>query len=370
MRLRLTPATLRFLVAVGALIAVVVLILTWVPHAGSRRAPSESDRVFGYFAEQLGEADLCAKISWAAMQRYSVLFGGGGASFARSDCYEQVALRSHDRALCWNVRPLVDGDPFSAGYSALSCWRRAGQGAPGSAIALAPETLVRAFDALGYDVDTLQLEGVIEPAIRPINVYRSLERESGIVDRVTQALSRPDVALEAEDRSFLAHLAAVASGDARWCERIPASAAVSTEVIPFRDWCYLTVAFDTQDARICARMAPAASEAKVRQAEAHGVRPDIAEQISAHAQCARIDHWLGPRPHYGPEAPPQAPQIQRLVAALGLTMPRARDWPPHRIAAYYARFLAALRADRPGDAPHAAARAKLIARIAARSTLP
>ncbi len=117
-------------------------------------------------------------------------------------------------------------------------------------------------------------------------------------------------------------------------------------------------------------MTPAAAEAKVMQAKAHGVRPDIAEQFSARAQCARIKQWLGPRPHYGPEVPSDPEQIQRLIAALGLDMPRARDWPAYEIAGYYERFLDALQADRPGDWRHQAARTKLISRIDARSEFP
>jgi hypothetical protein len=44
-------------------------------------------------------------------------------------------------------------------------------------------------------------------------------------------------------------------------------------------------------------------------------------------------------------------------------MPRARDWPPSEIAAYYARFLDALQSGPQDDRMRAAARAKLIARI-------
>jgi hypothetical protein len=359
----------RLVLVAGALIGVVVLLLTWAPYFGSRRLPTESDRVFSYFAENLGEASLCEKIPWEAYQRYSVLFGGGGASFARSDCYESVAIRNRDRAVCWKVRPVVDLNPVSPGYSALACRQRVTQGGRGY-VSLSPETLVRAFTSLGYDVDDLHREGVIEPAIRPADVYRSLEREAGVVDRVQQTLAGPDAALPSDDKSFLSHLAAVTAADAGWCQRIPAGQAVATEVIPFRDWCYFTVAFNTADVRICERMTPAGSEAKVIDAKAAGVRPEIAEQLSAHAQCARVDKRVGPRPHYGPEVPQDPVQTVRLIAELGYPMPRARDWPQYEIAAYYGRFLDALHADHPADARRDAARAKLISRISARAEIP
>ena len=359
----------RLLATVCAVVTALILVVTFVPDFEAHRAPNESEGVFAFFAERLGEAALCEKISWAAFQRYSVLFGGGGASYARSDCFESVAVRNRDRAVCWNVRPLVDMDPFSAGYSALACRRHVTEGGHGYA-SIAWETEIRAFQTLGYDVDQLHLEGVIEPAIRPIDVYRSLERKPGIVDRVQAILANPDPSLSSDDKNLLAHLGAVVTGDVRWCERIPARDTAVTEQAPFRDWCYLTLAYNARDARICDRMTPAASEPKVIRDKASGMRPDIAEQLSLQANCMRIGKWVGPYPHYGPEEPRDAVQIRRLVAALGYEWPRARDWPPYQIAEYYSRFLDALHDDPQRDATHQAARAKLIRRIDARSKLP
>ena len=350
-----------------AVLAVVLFEMTYVPGLESHRPPTESETVFSFFAESLGEPKLCDKISWAAFQSYSVLFGGGGASYARSDCYESVAIRNRDPAVCWNVRPLVDVDPFSAGYSAAACRRRVAEGGR-RYVSLGWDTEIRAFEVLGYDVDQLYLEGVIEPAIRPIDVYRGLEHSAGVVDRVQRALL--GASLSSDDKNLLAHLGAVVTEDATWCERIPAGDMVVTEQIPFRDWCYLTLAYNTRDAKVCARMAPAASEAKVIEAKASGMRADIAEQLSAHANCMRIGNWQGSPPHYGPEEPQDAAQIRRLVAALGYEWPRATGWPPYQIAEYYSRFLDALHPDQPADSRHAAARAKLIARIGARSQLP
>jgi hypothetical protein len=359
----------RLLAAAGILVGGAALLLTWAPYFGALRPATESERVFSYFAESLGEASLCEKISWNAFQRYGVLFGGGGASFARSDCFESVAVRNRDVAVCWKVRPWIDVNPVSPGYSALACRRRVAQGGRGY-VSLLPETLIRAFAALGYDVDDLHREGVIEPAIRPADVLRGLEREPGVVDHVRDALARPDAVVTPVDRSYLAHLAAVSTGDARWCERIPPGQPVATERVPFRDWCFYTVAFNTNDVRICERMAPAAAEAKVMAAERVGVRPEIAEQLSLRAQCARVDKRVGPHMHYGPEVPQDPAQTARLIAALGYPMPRARDWPPNQIAAYYGRFLDALRARAPADPRRDAARAKLVSRIMARDEIP
>jgi hypothetical protein len=47
-----------------------------------------------------------------------------GASYDRSDCYQRVPEARYDPSVCWHVWPLVDLDPPSVGYSALSCRRR------------------------------------------------------------------------------------------------------------------------------------------------------------------------------------------------------------------------------------------------------
>ena len=122
----------------------------------------------------------------------------------------------------------------------------------------------------------------------------------------------------------------------------------------------------TQDKRICERMTPAASEPKVIAAESHGVRPDIAEQLSLHAQCPAIesDIAFGTHLRYGPELPADLRQTQRLIAALGVAMPLASNWPASEIAAYYQRFVFSL-GPSYYDEVHNAARARLLRKLLA-----
>ena len=326
------------------------------------RSPTERETVLYYFAQNIGEPALCGQISWAAHRSYSVLFGGGGVSFWRSDCYERVAEARHDPSICWLVRPWVDLDPLSSGYSAFSC-RRGAKGGYISGIALPNDLLIRTFRQLGYDVDQLYLEGVIPPAIRVRDVYLGLERDAAVVARAKHLLEHRTPSVHADDRSYLAQLVAVATADPDFCAYIPADQRVNQVAAPLRDWCYYTVAFDTQDIRVCERMTPAAAETTVLAANAAGVRPEIAEQMGLHAECARIAKRLGPRLHYGPEVPSDDQQTQRLFTALGVVMPSAHNWSPNAITAYYQQFLFALW---PGDSPDPirdAARAKLVRRL-------
>lgn len=94
-----------------------------------RRAASEYETVLYYFAQNVGEPSLCDHISWAAYARYSVMFGGGGASYHRSDCYERVAEARydpsvarvrHDPGLVWIRRdPLLQSVVADPRYKAF-----------------------------------------------------------------------------------------------------------------------------------------------------------------------------------------------------------------------------------------------------------
>jgi hypothetical protein len=143
------------------------------------------------------------------------------------------------------------------GYSAFSCRRRT-KGGYISGIALPNDLLIRTFRQLGYDVDQMDLEGVIPPAIRVRDVYLGLQRDAAVVARAQQLLEHPTPPLRADDRNYLAQLAAVATANPDFCAHIPADQRINQVAAPLRDWCFYTVAFDTQDIRVCDRLTPAA----------------------------------------------------------------------------------------------------------------
>jgi hypothetical protein len=307
----------------------------------AHRAANEHETVLYYFAQNLGESALCDRISWSAYQRYSVLFGGGGASYFRSDCYERVAQARHDAWFCWRVRPLIDLDPLSSGYSALSCRVRT-RVRHSTGIGLSDVQLVRAFERMGYDIDAMPVDGLMPPVIRLRDVYYALERNPAAVARAQQLLSSSDPSLTSADRSFLAQLAAVVTNDPHWCEQVPAPTRAELSAPPSRDRCYLEVAYNTHDARLCGKMTPAAQEPAVQDAVAHGVRANIAEQLGLHGECIRIATHVGPWPHYGPAVPDQDEQTRRLLAALQVPLPRAHDWSINEQSIYFGNFLFAL----------------------------
>jgi hypothetical protein len=357
----------KYLLGAAAIATVIGAVLSFSPGSfRPHRLEIPHETLLYYFAQEIGEPALCDRISWAAYRSYSIMFAGGGASYFRSDCYEEVAEARHDPSVCWKVRPLVDFDPISPGYSALACRRRTLRQEIGG-IALDHDVMIHTFDRLGYDIDQLYMEGVIEPAVKIEDVYRGLEKNPLAINRAQQQLAAAGHStLVDDDASYLADLAAIATSDPKWCEHIPARQALNQEQAQFRDWCYLTVAKNTQDVRICERMTPAAAEPKVIDAESHGMRPQIAEQLSLHAQCRSIERDIAfrTRVRYGPELPADPRQIQRIIADLGVAIPLARDWPPAEKAAYYQRFLFSLD-PRFQDQVHNAARARLLHKLLA-----
>jgi hypothetical protein len=365
------------LVAVGSL-ALIGLVLSSSPgqfEHTAQQTPEED--VFFYFAQQMGEPVLCERIRWSVYQRYSELFAGGGASYARSDCFERAAQTRGDARLCSRVRPLVDVGFPSPGYSALGCWRRTRRHEH-SFTALDDALLVRTFERMGYDIDSLPTRGVYRSPVLLRDVYLALERNATAVDRARQLLGSPKSALAngsivADDRNYLVDLVAIAQSDPDWCEALPAGSTEPSRTHAFREWCLYKLAQNYGSSRLCARMRPAAEDPRTIDALAHGVQARIAEQLSLRADCERIDRnrtISSTAPHYGPEQPSDPAQTRRLLALLSVPMPLARGWPQDQQARYLNEFLSALTqppgslADSdPDPAARVAARQDLLARL-------
>jgi hypothetical protein len=87
------------------------------------------------------------------------------------------------------------------------------------------------------------------------------------------------------------------------------------------------------------------------------VRDETAEQLGLHGDCLRISQRVGPVHAYGPAVPADDPQILRLLAALYVAVPRARDWTENQKAIYFRNFLFALWPAPPPNLGHGAQQA-------------
>jgi hypothetical protein len=339
---------------------------------GTRR-PNKYDEFFRYMAQQLAEPSLCEKIPW------TVIIDGGwgyGPSYERSGCYDTIAGNTKNPLICSRVRQLGPVNPNIEQTSTETCLKHAKEGFQ-SGMGISQGDLVEFFNQMGYDPDTIQLEGITPAIVQVKDIYSRLTDRLGIairtqaaggphevlepgtvnqaelVKRIENAIGDPGETANAKvtdivDAAYLADMAAMVSKDSRWCFRIQPNLPLATERGGFRSWCLFTLAKETKDDVLCERIP----------IPADGTDP----RMSLHAECHRlITSTIPTSAHYGPEAPVDDERIRELLGLLKVDIPRARDLPPDRIYAAYGRFLEELSHGK--DARHLAARQRFIDRV-------
>lgn len=339
------------------------------------RPPDKFDEFVRYIAQELAEPALCEKIPWTATESGGF---GYGPSYERSECYETIAGNTKNPQICAQVRRLGAEKPGIEQTSPESCMKRAKEGF-NSGMGIPHGDLVGFFDRMGYDPDSIQLEGITPPLVVVKDIYRQLPDRYGLairsaaaggphevlepgsvnqaelVKRVENVVGDPDAPLKAQtgdvvNAAYLADLAAMVGKDPRWCFKIPPGLPLATERGGFRNWCVFTVARESKDIALCERIPVPSDGSDVR--------------MSLQAECKRevsstIPSWT----HYGPEVPADDDRVRALLALLKVDIPRARDLPPDRIYEGYDRFLQELA--RGKDAKHLAARGRFIERMKA-----
>ena len=207
---------------------------------------------------------------------------------------------------------------------------------------------------MGYDPDTLHLEGITPPVVNIKDVYRQLPNRPDIVTRIERIIGSSNETSnltgdELEDISYLADITALVTKDFRWCLRIPEGLPLASERSTFRNWCLLTLASNTRDGKLCSRI-------PIR---ADGRDP----RMSPQAICKfEADSSLPRNTRYGPEVPAGSDRIRVLITMLGYAIPRAKDLPPEDIYVAYNRFLDELQQVR-SDPQHVRARLRFIDRV-------
>jgi hypothetical protein len=304
-----------------------------------------------YIAQELAEPDLCEKISWTA------LLPGGfflAPSYERSECYEFIAGRTKNPLLCWKVKRYGAFSLLSNQTSMWSCLDYAIRGWNGG-VGINLDELTGFFTEMGYDPDTLHLEGITPPIVSVKDIYRQLSKRPDIVEQIEKARGSSDPsatssASDVEDGAYLDHMAALVTKDSRWCFQIPEDLPVATEPHRFRDWCLLTLATNTKDSELCRRIPIPADTRDAR--------------MSLQATC--LFQANSPYPNntvYGPEVPVEDDQTRRLITKLNYEIPRARDLPPEQIYEAYDRFLQELEHPHPAEPTHGAARQRVLQKL-------
>jgi hypothetical protein len=323
-------------------------IASWPDQVRGMRFANRQDELFRYVAQELAEPALCERIPW------SVMVPGGffiAPSYERSDCYDFIAGRTKNPRPCWKVRRLGTMALISDQTSMWSCLRNAWRGRNGG-MAVPPESLVEFFTKLGYDPDTLHLEGITPPVVNLRDIYMLLPKRPDLITRIEQATrasrSQPDLAeKDATNAAYLDDMAALVSEDLSWCARISEDVELPRQSAGFRDWCFFTFASNTKNVAACTRIP---------------IRPGETDpRLSLQANCNRQANSSYPLGHYGPEVPPDDDRIRALMALLDYPTPRANDMPAETVYAAYQRFLQEL--NKQTDERHAEARRRFIARV-------
>jgi hypothetical protein len=317
-------------------------ITSWPDQLRGMRRVNQQDELYRYVAQELAEPSICDEIPW------SVESPGGfflAPYYERSNCYAFIAGRTKNLWLCWKVKRLGAFRLLSQQTSLWSCLADAWHGM-NAGVAVSPESLVGFFTRLGYDPDTIHLEGITPPVVNVKDLYRQLTSRPDIVTRIEKAIG---AAGDSTDAAYLADMAALVSEKPEWCSRIPEDLFLAGQKAGFRDWCLFTLASNTRNPELC-RLIPI---------RAHEIDP----RLSLLATCTFQAGSPHPGGQYGPEVPDTDERTRALITMLHYEIPRAKDLPLETIHAAYQRFLDEL--NRGTDAQHTAARQRFIARVRA-----
>jgi len=344
----------RWKMAAAVLFLTVIVSLSgirsWPDQIKGMRPGNRYENFDRFIAQELDEPELCEKISWNALLPGGVFLA---PSYERSECYEFIAGRTKNPKLCWKVKRYGSFSLLSLQTSVWSCLNHAIHGWNGG-VGIHPDELTGFFAEMGYDPDTLQLEGITPPIVSVQDIYRQLPKQSDIVTQIEKAAG--DSAKSAsvsssgvEDAAYLDDLAALVTRDPHWCLRIPEGLRVGRGPHPFRDWCLFKLATTTRDAELCRRIR---------------IPPELRDaRTSLEATCVFQVHSTYPNNTvYAPEVPVGDDQTRRLITRLNYEIPHAKSLPAEQIYQAYYRFLLELENPRALDSAHVKARRRLLER--------
>jgi hypothetical protein len=252
-------------VLLASVIAFLSGITSWPDQIRGMRPASKYEEFYRYVAQELAEPALCEKIPWFVMSPGGFFIS---PSYERSKCYEFIAGRTKNPWLCRKVKRLGALSLFSEQTSMWTCLSHAIHGW-NTGIGISQADLAGFFNEMGYDPDTLHLEGITPPVVSVKDIYRQLPDQPDIVTRIEKASGASDkpsnlTTSDIEDAAYLADLAALLANDSRWFLRIPEDLPLANQRARFRDWCLFTLATNTKDAKLCSRIPIRADGTDVR----------------------------------------------------------------------------------------------------------
>src|ERR1700722_18257660 len=224
----------RWRIAAAVLFLVVMVSLSgirsWPDQIRGMRPANKYENFYRYIAQELDEPQLCERISCTALLPGGVFLA---PSYVRSECYEFIAGRTKNPKLCWDVKRYGSVSLLSQQASMWSCLDHAIHGWNGG-VGMNPDELTAFFAEMGYDLDSLHLEGITPPIVSVKDIYTQIPARPDILTRIEKVSGASGKfsgfsASDIEDAAYLDDIAALVSKDPHWCFQIPEDLQVATE---------------------------------------------------------------------------------------------------------------------------------------------
>lgn len=343
--------------ATGVIYVLVIAVCGVGLFGQEQGVPAQRDFFIYGVAMEFRDPLLCQKIprdvtsgghNWSTPPGYQI-------SYLQSECYYNLAGKTHDLSLCDHVRPLSTGSFDGSKYNPEDC-RLHSQTAPVIG-GVDPHMVVEWTRKLGYgDQDVHEAQYRANRKSPVSDEYDRLRRDPQFAERIKAAPTFNEPSSEAKirpanDLEYIYEMFAVDSNQATLCEKISPNAQAewpAKKRFFLRLTCYRYTALNRRDSSVCDKL-PASSSRPPRQ-------PDYLSQES----CRR-DIEIAMRPDSGqyanaPWLPPAFSSFQNGLRELGYnpTFPELtwRD---------YSDFLLYL----DGRAADPAARAEFLRRVEA-----
>jgi hypothetical protein len=232
------------------------------------RQPSKEENFFYAAAFDFDAPQLCGKIGKEAGETAGFARLGYQIEYFRSECYQEIALKTKDRSLCDRVISISTLFLDGSGISPKACLKEITENKkPTNPIVPPPLELPQILDRLGYTQQVLahKLHGV-DPVL---GLYNRIKRDPSFIAKLK---SGPDYSEKRDRRRLrpqnelevLYEDAALESSDPSLCEKISPNAycALSSknprgfQVIAPRSDCFYGLALNSQNPSWCKRVYP------------------------------------------------------------------------------------------------------------------
>ena len=245
--------------------------------------PTGADEFFYVAAVNLHEPEICYKVQPLAEGSGSgAIPRGFQIRTLRSECYEELARRLHDAALCEHVQPVRtdvdDGSLLDKAYCVEHL-----DAPPSIAVPWRMDGFVQMMRRLGYD-DGQVLDHLFHRAPydnSTMQAYLKLEKDPAFIERVRAGRSyaeprnksalRPARAVE-----FLYQMAAVDTAAPDLCKKISPNALFTdlwNQTALLQSECYVSIALNRHDPALCEKLPPS------------GTFPNIRERFDSREEC-------------------------------------------------------------------------------------